>query len=65
METGIVKFFISEKGYGFITDDKTKKDVFFHVSGLEYEDVRADDKVSFEIGNTKKGDKAISVRFIK
>ena len=27
--------FNSKKGYGFITEDKTEKDIFLHVSSLE------------------------------
>ena len=36
MPSGKVKWFNSKKGYGFITDNKTKKDIFLHVSALEF-----------------------------
>ena len=35
MPTGKVKWFNSKKGYGFITEDGTEKDIFLHVSALE------------------------------
>ena len=35
MPSGKVKWFNAKKGYGFITDNKTKKDIFLHVSELE------------------------------
>ena len=35
MPSGKVKWFNAKKGYGFITDDKTQKDIFLHVSTLE------------------------------
>jgi CspA family cold shock protein len=35
MPTGKVKWFNSKKGYGFITEDETEKDIFLHVSTLE------------------------------
>ena len=35
MPSGKVKWFNSKKGYGFITDNETKKDIFLHVSSLE------------------------------
>ena len=35
MPTGKVKWFNSKKGYGFITEDGSEKDIFLHVSALE------------------------------
>ena len=35
MPSGKVKWFNAKKGYGFITDNETKKDIFLHVSALE------------------------------
>ena len=63
MATGKVKWFNDSKGYGFIVDDANQKDVFFHVSGLA-EDVRQNDKVSFEVRDGKKGVNAFNVKKI-
>ena len=40
MPSGKVKWFNSKKGYGFITDDETNKDIFLHVSELENSKLR-------------------------
>ena len=51
METGIVKFYNDQKGYGFITPDKGGKDVFVHATALERAGMRAlseGQKVSFD-----------------
>ena len=34
METGTVKWFNETKGYGFITPDVGKQDIFFHMTSL-------------------------------
>ncbi len=63
MPTGTVKFFLDQKGYGFITDDETNEEYFVHVSGL-IDKVNADDKVSFEVIEDKRGKKANEVKKI-
>ena len=52
MPSGKVKWFNSKKGYGFITEDKTEKDIFLHVSELEGSKLRVlkeNQKLEFEI----------------
>ena len=61
MRTGKVKFFIESKGYGFITDDETGKDIFVHATGLRAEGLREGDKVSYEEEDGKKGKVASQV----
>jgi CspA family cold shock protein len=63
MPTGTVKFFMNQKGFGFIIDDETKEEIFVHVSGL-IDKVKAEDKVSFELEEDKKGKKAKEVKKI-
>jgi len=61
MKTGKVKFFNSEKGYGFILDDETGKDVFVHKTGL-VDSIREDDEVTFEEQDGKRGKNAVNVK---
>ena len=52
MPTGKVKWFNSVKGYGFITEEGTEKDIFLHVSALEeskLKNLKEDQKLEFEI----------------
>jgi CspA family cold shock protein len=52
MATGTVKWFNSKKGYGFITEEGTEKDIFLHVSALEeskLKNLKEDQKLEFEI----------------
>jgi CspA family cold shock protein len=44
--TGTVKFFNDSKGYGFITNEETGKDIFVHVSNLNGMELREGDQVS-------------------
>jgi CspA family cold shock protein len=54
MPTGTVKFFLNQKGYGFIVDDESKEEVFVHVSGL-IDKVKAEDRVTFQVEQDNKG----------
>ncbi len=60
---GTVKFFNSEKGFGFIKHDDSEKETFVHVSGL-INDIKEGDKVEFELQNGKKGMNAVNVTVI-
>lgn len=60
MKKGVVKFFNTEKGFGFIVDEETGKDVFVHKSGL-IDNIREDDHVTFETEQGAKGINAVNV----
>ena len=65
METGKVKFFNEEKGFGFITPDNGGQDIFVHVTGLAAGGSLADnDAVEYEIGEGRKGPCAVQVQKI-
>jgi CspA family cold shock protein len=64
MRTGTVKFFNESKGYGFITDEETGKDIFVHASGINAEELREGDRVSYEEEEGRKGKVAAKVAVI-
>jgi CspA family cold shock protein len=56
MPTGKVKWFNSKKGYGFITENGTEKDIFLHISALEeskLKTLKEDQELEFEIKEEK------------
>ena len=61
MSLGTVKFFNESKGYGFIKDNETGKEIFVHVSGL-VDKIDKEDQVEYEEENGKKGLNAINVK---
>jgi len=48
MQTGTVKFFNETKGFGFITNEDTGKDIFVHATGIKVENLNEGDRVSYE-----------------
>lgn len=63
MQTGTVKFFNDSKGFGFIKPDNSGDDIFVHSSGL-IDQIRQNDKVSFEVQKGKKGMNAVNVKVL-
>jgi CspA family cold shock protein len=60
MSTGIVKWFNSQKGFGFIQPDDGSKDVFVHISAVERSglgDLREGQKISFELVEDRRSGK--------
>lgn len=67
MTKGTVKWFNSQKGFGFITDENGK-DVFVHYSGLNMEGFKSLEEgaaVEFEIADGAKGPQAVNVVVVK
>ena len=65
MPSGKVKWFNSKKGYGFIIEDETNKDIFLHVSALEESKLRVlkeDQKIKFDIKEDKNKLQAINLK---
>ena len=65
MPSGKVKWFNAKKGYGFITDDKTQKDIFLHVSALENSKLRVlkeDQIIVYDIKEEKDKLQAINIK---
>jgi CspA family cold shock protein len=64
MNTGVVKWFSGDKGFGFITPDEGGDDLFVHHSEVQvsgYASLDEGQKVSYEVGQGKKGPCATNV----
>ena len=65
MPSGWVKWFDSKKGYGFIKDSDSEKDIFLHVSTLEKSKLRVlkeNQEIQFEIKEEKGKLKAVNLK---
>jgi CspA family cold shock protein len=64
MPTGRVKWYNSQKRFGFITPDDGGKDLFVHATDIEGGLLRDNDEVNYEAGEGKKGPCAEKVTLI-
>jgi len=66
-QTGTVKWFNPDKGFGFITQDDGGKDLFAHVSeilGEGYKTLAENQRVEYDVRQGAKGPQATSIRSI-
>lgn len=65
MATGTVKWFNTQKGYGFIVSDEGGKDIFVHISAVERSGLRGlneGQKVEFDLQNDKGKTAAVNIK---
>ena len=58
MTHGTVKWFNSQKGFGFIQPDDGSKDVFVHISAVERAGLNEGQKISYEVVADRKTGKS-------
>ena len=55
---------VTDRGFGFISKEGRDKDLFFHASelnGVEFNDLKEGDEVTFEIGTNDQGEHATNI----
>ena len=55
---------LTDRGFGFIAREGEEKDLFFHsneLQGVEFNDLKEGDKVTFEVADSPKGPNATKV----
>jgi len=66
-ETGTVKWFSPDKGYGFIAPDNGSKDVFIHISALNaagLDNLDENQKIKFEISSSQGKESAANIELV-
>lgn len=67
MNRGRVKWFSANRGYGFLTDEESGKDIFVHYTGIagadskEFKSLEQDAEVTFDTEECEKGIQACNV----
>ena len=67
MNTGTVKWFDSQKGFGFIPNEQSGKDIFVHFSGIAsngFKTLEEGQQVSFDTTQGPRGEQAVNVNYI-
>ena len=67
MVNGTVKWFNSNKGYGFIEPDDGGKDVFIHISAVEKSGLKTlleNQKITFEVNQDKGRSSAANIKIV-
>ena len=67
MNTGTVKWFDSQKGFGFITNEQSGKDIFVNFSGIASNGLKTleeGQQVSFDTTQGPRGEQAVNVNYI-
>ncbi|MDF3851386.1 cold-shock protein [Achromobacter denitrificans] len=67
METGVVKWFNNDKGFGFIMPELGGKDLFAHYSEIQgdgHKSLEENQRVSFVVGQGQKGPTAMKITVI-
>lgn len=65
MNSGKVKFFNADKGFGFITVDGTDQEIFVHFTAIQtdgFKTLNEGQAVSFDIVQGQRGEQASNVR---
>ena len=64
---GTIKKVISGKGFGFITNEESDKDIFFHKSslkGIDIDELNEGMTVEFELQDGQKGKEAVNISVV-
>jgi CspA family cold shock protein len=64
---GTVKFFNTQKGFGFISPEGGEKDVFVHASAVEAAGIRIlaeGQRISFDVQPDARGSKAVNLKLV-